>query len=149
MKAAPTSWTGCAFEGFPGWRPGSASEAEPTPKNWLDDLDDLDGGEDVADDHSEASEPHQPGRPYEESPGGVWPDDVLYAVLSKLGSLPSLLCAARAVSVRWRECASSDAFWCQSWGASASDKGLDTNFLHVRPGDRPAFNKEMHSKGWR
>lgn len=40
-------------------------------------------------------------------------------------------------------------FWCQSWGASASDKGLDTNFLHVRPGDRPAFNKEMHSKGWR
>ena len=41
-------------------------------------------------------------------------------------------------------------FWCHSWGASASHKGLDTDFVYVRPGHRrEAYDKALHSKGWR
>ena len=47
----------------------------------------------------------------------------------------------------------STSFWCESWGASASNKGLDTNFVYVRRTHPEVLmmpkKSELHSKGWR
>lgn len=49
--------------------------------------------------------------------GGVWPDDVLYAVLTQLAGLTRELVVSRAVSHSWREAASADAHWAAAWRA--------------------------------
>lgn len=40
--------------------------------------------------------------------------------------------------------------WCSTWGAVASERGLDTDFRHSlqKPGV-PPHNTSMHTRGWR
>lgn len=126
---APTS----SFD-FPGWKfsgerpPRRAPPATPATaaRNWIDDLDDLEGGSDSG---SEADACNaQVGAHAEEALqdvasaagdgswlDGVWPEDVLFAVLSVVGQSMQELCTARAVSLRWRDAASSDILWKRLW----------------------------------
>ncbi|KAL3933747.1 MAG: hypothetical protein SGPRY_000142, partial [Prymnesium sp.] len=47
--------------------------------------------------------------------GGMWPDDVLFAVMCAVGQSLQALCAARVVSGRWRDAASSNVLWKRLW----------------------------------
>ncbi|KAL1504545.1 hypothetical protein AB1Y20_010946 [Prymnesium parvum] len=119
---------------FPGWKfsatPGEGllplAQDSPAPTarahNWLDDLDELDGGEHLPPEISRHTE-SPPATRLSSPPlardtarlDGVWPDDVLFAVLSHVASCRRTLCTARQICSRWRDVASSDALWRRLW----------------------------------
>ena len=128
---------------FPGWSVEFSSHGE-TPateardqsandKDWLDDLEELDDDTENKEetpkeaeiDVTDAVEVDTPGAaapdddvlnalPTARGFYGGWPEDVLFAVLTKLAT-PQALCTARAVAMAWRETASSDALWNGVW----------------------------------
>eukprot|EP00966_Prymnesium_polylepis_P246733 5706284-Prymnesium_polylepis.2 len=129
---------GWKFSGRRGHAQPSPSSEPASARDWLDDLDDLEGGAEdgpaALDDAHMTSVPPTilaEGLPMAQecttaadtapaapaSNGwldGSWPDDVLFAVLHKLTTVPAL-CKARAVTARWRDVASSDVLWKGLW----------------------------------
>ena len=111
MEGRP-SGGGLAFD-FPTWRYGSAKPAAeaPTERAWLADLDELDEP-----DSNPPTPPATLTRSTQACAAAAYDDDVLLAIVSLLPTAADL-CAARAVSSRWREVASSDPLWSHFWSA--------------------------------
>lgn len=92
----------------------SETEAPATGNAWSPIAEDVQeyGGDSTGSEHVELS-----GAAVWLRGGGVWPDDVLYAVLTQLAGLTRELVVSRAVSHSWREAASADAHWAAAWRA--------------------------------